>query len=76
MRKELKNIINYLMKSIMKTEQENEIFEDNETAELDIESLTEIQGGIEDDEKRSRDNCGLGCYIGSGSGKPDEPIQK
>ena len=60
----------------MKTEKEKKIFEDDETAELDIESLTEIQGGIEDDEKLSRDDCGLGCYLGSGTGRPDEPIKK
>ena len=60
----------------MRTEQETKIFEDNETAELDIESLTEIQGGIEEDENQSREDCGLGCYVGSGSGKPDEPIKR
>ena len=60
----------------MKTEKETKIFEDNETVELDIESLTEIQGGIENDERRSSDDCGLGCYVGSGSGRPDEPIKK
>jgi len=44
---------------------------DEETAELDIEVLTEIQGGIEIDDKTSRENCGLGCYIGSGISTPD-----
>ena len=53
----------------------NKNFVDDETTELDIEDLIEIQGGIEDDEKLSRDDCGLGCYVGSGSGKPEGPIK-
>jgi len=61
----------FLKISIMK--EETKTFEDDETAELDVEVLTEIQGGIENDEKPSRDDCGLGCFVGSGSGKPDDP---
>jgi len=57
----------------MKKQKKN--FRNDETEELDIESLTEIQGGIEDLEKPSRDDCGLGCFVGSGSGRPDDPIK-
>ena len=60
----------------MKDEKEKKKFDDDETTELDIEVLTEIQGGIEDDDKPIRDDCGLGCFVGSGSGKPDNPQSK
>jgi len=56
----------------MKTEKEKKNYEDDETTELDIESLTEIQGGIEGDDKPSRDNCGLGCFVGAGTGNYDD----
>jgi len=43
---------------------------DSESIELDIEELTEVQGGIEAQENQEpEDTCGLGCYLGSG----DEP---
>jgi len=46
---------------------------DNESIELNIEELTEVQGGIEATEKDVPvEQCGLGCYIGSGA---DEPTQ-
>ena len=49
---------------------EKEKLEEDETVELNIEDLTEIQGGIENDDKSSKENCGLGCFIGSGSSGP------
>ena len=55
----------------MKKEKKNSI--DDETTELDIEVLTEIQGGLEDDGKKSKDDCGLGCYVGSGLHMTDDP---
>jgi len=57
----------------MKKGNEKRNYEENETVELNIEDLTEIQGGIEDDRKITKENCGLGCYIGSGSGGPVDP---
>ena len=59
----------------MKKEKENKNLEEDETVELNIEDLTEIQGGIETDEKLSKDSCGLGCFIGSGSSGPGKPIE-
>ena len=56
----------------MKTKKEKKNYEDNDITELDIESLTEIQGGIEDEDHRSKENCGLGCFVGSGTGLPDD----
>jgi hypothetical protein len=56
----------------MKTERETKIYEDDEITELDIEGLTEILGGIEDEEQRSKENCGLGCFVGSGTSIPDD----
>ena len=57
----------------MKREKEkavnNEI--DNESIELNIEELTEVAGGIDDDEKDVPiGSCGLGCYLGSGTEEP------
>jgi len=48
----------------------NEI--DNESMELNIEELTEVQGGIEAIEEEPVPSCGLGCYLGAGT---DEPTQ-
>ena len=45
---------------------ENENLEED-YSELDIEELTDIQGGIDDGEKSIIPNCGLGCFQGSGS---------
>jgi len=48
---------------------------DNESTELIIEELIEVQGGIEDKEKDKDvpvENCGLGCYLGSGADVPIE----
>jgi hypothetical protein len=52
----------------MKELQENRCFDDDETVELDIEDLTDIIGGVEDDEVIEPIPCGLGCFIGIGSG--------
>ena len=68
-----KNIILILKIDIMKEKKEKKNSRDDETTELDVEVLTEIQGGIEDDGKRSRNDCGLGCFVGSGSVSPDDP---
>jgi hypothetical protein len=46
--------------------------QDEETSNLNIEELTEVQGGIDDPDDVEQD-CGLGCYVGSGSGTKDEP---
>ena len=54
--------------------EEKKRYEDDETTELDIEVLTEIQGGIQDEKDRPKEDCGLGCFVGSGLGKPDTPI--
>jgi len=54
--------------------EEKKKYEDDETTELDIEVLTEIQGGIEDEKKLPKEDCGLGCFVGSGLGKPDNSI--
>jgi len=36
-------------------------------SELDIEELTDIQGGIDDKDNPIVPGCGLGCFQGSGS---------
>ena len=54
----------------MKKRKEKKNYENGETDQLDIEVLTEIQGGVEDEAKRSKEDCGLGCFVGSGSGRP------
>jgi len=59
----------------MKEKNAKKNFGNDETTELNIEVLTEIQGGVEDEKKLSRDDCGLGCFVGSGSGRPDNPIR-
>ena len=43
-------------------------WEDDETDEMNIEDITEIQGGIDDDEAAAARSCGLGCILGAGSG--------
>jgi len=52
---------------------EKEIFKEDDSVELiDIESLTEIQGGIEDGPTDvPTGTCGLGCFQGAGG--TDEP---
>ena len=45
--------------------------QDEEGDNLNIEELTEVQGGI-DDHDESEQDCGLGCYVGSGAGTKDE----
>ncbi len=42
--------------------------QDEETSNLNVEELTEVQGGVEDNDDVKTD-CGLGCYVGSGSVK-------
>ena len=55
-------------KQIMKDEKAEKYWEEDETVELDIEDITEIQGGINDDEISASRSCGLGCILGTGSG--------
>lgn len=50
----------------MNEERDVENYEEDETVELNIEEITDIQGGIEDDPRRG--DCGLGCFIGAGYG--------
>ena len=42
---------------------------EEETDELNIEEIMDIQGGIEDDnvEDVPKEHCGLGCFLGAGS---------
>jgi len=51
----------------MKDENVKQYWEEDETLEMNIEELIEIQGGIEDDEQ-DPPYCGLGCFLGAGSG--------
>lgn len=48
-----------------KEEKMKQNWEEDESDALNIEVLTEIQGGIEDDGKGTA-SCGLGCFQGSG----------
>ena len=50
----------------MNEEKEIKNWGEDESEELNIEDLTDVQGGIEED--FSRENCGLGCFIGAGYG--------
>ena len=50
----------------MKEKKEKKNYDEDETVELNIEELTDVQGGIEDVIKK--DDCGLGCFIGAGYG--------
>ena len=51
------------------------IFEEDESAVLNIEDLTEIQGGIEDESKDVPvGSCGLGCFQGTGG--VDDPTDE
>jgi len=50
----------------MKEEKEISIYEDDEIIDLNIEDLTDVQGGIEEDFQRGE--CGLGCFLGAGYG--------
>lgn len=50
----------------MKEEKKEENLEED-ISELNIEELTDIQGGVEDDDKTITPTCGLGCFQGSGS---------
>ena len=52
----------------MKDERVEKYWEEDETIELDIEDITEIQGGINDNEINVLRSCGLGCILGAGSG--------
>ena len=51
----------------MKEEKEKSQWEEDETEELIIEDLTEIQGGIEDDPYVKP--CGLGCFVSPPNGR-------
>ena len=50
----------------MKEAKEKTNLEEDETVELNIEDITAIQGGIDDDDKDKPKPCGLGCFIGAG----------
>ena len=50
----------------MNEKKEVKNYEEDETVELNIEEITDIQGGIEDD--RGKNECGLGCFLGAGYG--------
>ena len=50
----------------MNEEKEMETYEKDDTVELNIEEITDVQGGIEGD--FGRNDCGLGCFIGAGYG--------
>jgi len=39
--------------------------DDDETVELNIDDLTEIQGGVEDEGTGESHPCGLGCFLGA-----------
>jgi len=57
----------------MKEKEEKKQNPEEETSELNIEELMDVQGGIEDDFDDKKAHCGLGCYIGAAS---DESQQK
>ena len=59
----------------MKKRKEKKNFENDEADELNVETLTEIQGGVESEKDKSKEDCGLGCFVGSGSGRPVNPIK-
>jgi len=50
----------------MKEENEIKNWEEYETEEISIEALTEIQGGLDDEETGMSRPCGLGCILGAG----------
>ena len=52
----------------MKEEKVKLYLEEDESDEFIIDELTEIHGGIEDDEISMSMSCGLGCFLGAGSG--------
>ena len=47
----------------MKEEKEMNNYEEDETKDLNIEELTDVQGGLE--ENFIKGDCGLGCFIGA-----------
>ncbi|MCE5179357.1 MAG: hypothetical protein LLF81_09475 [Porphyromonadaceae bacterium] len=57
----------------MKEKDEEENLEED-ISELNIEELTDIQGGVEDDDKTITPTCGLGCFQGSAS--PDRDVEQ
>lgn len=61
------------MKKENKEKKEQQEFKDD-FVELNIEELTDIQGGIEDDDKTTLPTCGLGCFQGAGT--PNEDLDK
>jgi hypothetical protein len=63
------------MKKKKVQEVRNEV--DNESMELNIEELTEVQGGIESNDKEvPAESCGLGCYLGAGSTNEPTELKK
>ncbi|MDR3339776.1 MAG: hypothetical protein LBT25_06770 [Candidatus Symbiothrix sp.] len=49
-------------------EKKREKNSEDETVELNIEELMDVQGGIEDTGDDQKESCGLGCFLGAGSG--------
>jgi hypothetical protein len=47
-------------------EEEKGRYDEDESVEINIEELTEVQGGIEENFRKGE--CGLGCFIGTGYG--------
>ena len=52
----------------MKEEKNEKKLEVNESDEMNIEDITEIQGGVEEEDGSGAKSCGLGCILGAGSG--------
>jgi hypothetical protein len=50
----------------MDEEKDKKNYGNDEGEELDIEEITDIQGGLDDDNIFQREQCGLGCFIGTG----------
>ena len=53
--------------------EKNEIdnYGEDETEDLSIEELTDIQGGLEENFRKG--DCGLGCFLGAGYGPTISP---
>ena len=59
----------------MNEEEKKQNLEENESTILNVEELTEIRGGVEDEDKDSLEgSCGLGCFLRVGSGGFDNPV--
>ncbi len=51
----------------MKEDEAKKSWEEDDEIDMNIEDLTEIQGGIEDNEIITPRSCGLGCFIRVGT---------